>query len=115
MKSFKTSFTVCMQNLRKWTGDYRVIIVFIILLIANNFHASWFLIFSNNVGGEVGVAPWIYVFAFTGWQLVKVMMIAPVILLFSKCLKIFIYKIFYVGACYEKKNFYRFNFVNYNS
>jgi len=83
MKSFKTSFTVCMQNLRKWTGDYRVIIVFIILLIANNFHASWFLIFSNNVGGEVGVAPWIYVFAFTGWQLVKVMMIAPVILLFS--------------------------------
>jgi len=44
-----------------------------------------------------------------------IFLLAFVILLFSKCLKILIYKIFYVGACYEKKNFYRFNFVNYNS
>lgn len=102
MKSFKISFAVCMQNLRKWTGDYKVLLVFVFLLIVNHYHASWFLDFSAGLGSKTGVAPWIFVFAFTGWDFVKIMMLLPLLMLFSNAPFIDDNQPFLISRCTRK-------------
>lgn len=82
MKSFNMSFEVCAQNLRKLTGDYRVLAVFGIVFAVTNYFVSWFVTFAEiNLPGT-GVAPWLFPFAFTTFGFEKVMMFLPLLLLF---------------------------------
>lgn len=83
MNSFKKSLKVCKQNFRKWRGDYKVLVVLVFVLIISNYNASWFLNFAKTIDHGEKIAPWIYVFSFTSWGFVKIMMFLPLLLLFS--------------------------------
>lgn len=81
MKLFRIPFSVCRHNLRKWIYDSRTIIIFLIMLIVNNRLANLFLAYSAQLG-DVGVAPWYFVFLLNSYAMAKLLMFFPIMLLF---------------------------------
>lgn len=82
MKSFNTSFEVCLQNFRRLMGDYRIFVTLGIIFVVSNYHASVFIDFAQINFPDTGVSPWIFPFAFTAYIFNKIMLFLPLLLLF---------------------------------
>ena len=100
MRSFKTSWTVCVQNFRKWSGDTRVIIAFVLLLIVNHYYGSFFLDYNQSISGN-GVAPWNLIHLFQDGR-IKAMLILPLVFLFSDAPFIDVNQPYVISRCSRK-------------
>ncbi|MDC3424448.1 hypothetical protein NC797_07990 [Aquibacillus sp. 3ASR75-11] len=80
MKLFNTARYVCYQNLRKWTSNYRVWIVAILLIILTQNFTKEIIDFANDI--NINVSPWLFPFLFTQ-KFIKLLFFFPLILLFS--------------------------------
>lgn len=79
MNFFKSVWTICIQNLRKWKTDYRIWVIGILILVI-----TWIYIDDmNRVATEIGSAMpiWIYPFIYSQFHM-KLIYTLPIILIF---------------------------------
>lgn len=79
MRSCKVVFTICMQNIRKWSKDYRIWCVAILLLIITQIYVDDIQDISAFLNAKVSV--WIFPFMYSQYY-TKLLFTLPVILLF---------------------------------
>lgn len=79
MKLFKRARFVCFQNLRKWSSDYRVWVIAILLIILTHNFTKEIIDFSKDI--NINVSPWMYPFLFSQ-KFIKLLFFFPLILLF---------------------------------
>lgn len=79
MKLFRTSFFICIQNFRKWTTDYRIWILGIIICILIHSYWSDMEIISNSIG--IKPSQWIFPFLYSQFYM-KLIFTLPLILIF---------------------------------
>lgn len=79
MRSCKTVFTICMQNIRKWSKDYRIWCVAILLLTITQIYVDDIRDIADYLNAKVSV--WIFPFMYSQYY-TKLIFIMPVILLF---------------------------------
>ena len=80
MKLFNTARFVCFQNLRKWSSNYRVWIIAILLIILAHNFTKEIVDFAKDI--DINVTPWMFPFLFTQ-KFIKLLFFFPLILLFS--------------------------------
>lgn len=80
MRLFNIARYVCFQNLRKWSSDYRVWIIAILLIILTHNFTKEIVDFARDI--NIDVSPWIFPFLFTQ-KFIKLLFFFPLILLFS--------------------------------
>ncbi len=79
MRSCKVILSICMQNLRKWSRDYRIWSVGILLLIIIQIYIDDLKNISSFLGAKVPV--WIFPFMYSQFY-TKLLFTIPIILLF---------------------------------
>lgn len=79
MKSVKIIFLVCLQNIRKWHKDYRILTIAVLILIMINIYLDDFHDLCENLHSEMPI--WIFPFIYQQYYM-KVIFTVPIILLF---------------------------------
>ncbi len=80
MKLFNTARFVCLQNFRKWSSNYRVWIIAILLIILTHSFTKEIVDFGKDI--DINVSPWMFPFLFTQ-KFIKLLFFFPLLLLFS--------------------------------
>lgn len=80
MKSFKSIWSITLQNFRKWKKDYRIWISFIFAAIFINSYTKELSTFCNYV--NIKSSPWIYPFLYMQYY-TKILFFFPLLLIFS--------------------------------
>jgi len=80
MKLFNTARFVCLQNFRKWSSNYRVWIIAILLIILTHSFTKEIVDFGKDI--DIIVSPWMFPFLFTQ-KFIKLLFFFPLLLLFS--------------------------------
>ncbi len=80
MKLFNTARYVCNQNFRKWSTNYRVWVIAILLVILTQSFTKEVIDFAKDI--NINVSPWLFPFLFTQ-KFIKLLFFFPLILLFS--------------------------------
>ena len=80
MRLFNIARIVCFQNLRKWSSNYRVWVIAILLIILTHNFTKEIVDFAREI--NIDVSPWIFPFLFTQ-KFIKLLFFFPLILLFS--------------------------------
>ncbi|UUX34930.1 hypothetical protein [Fundicoccus culcitae] len=80
MKVLKTSFSIALMNIVKWISDPRIWVVIVLLITFVNEYLKGIPSFVNSMGVKIG--PWIFPFFFE-WRYHKLMLMLPILLLFS--------------------------------
>ncbi|HEY4554560.1 MAG TPA: hypothetical protein VIG80_15310 [Bacillaceae bacterium] len=79
MRLYKVAWCVCFQNLRKWSSNYRVWVIAILLIILTHNFTKDIGYFARDIG--INVSPWIFPFLFTQ-KYIKLLFFFPLVLLF---------------------------------
>ncbi|PLR77953.1 hypothetical protein CU633_07970 [Bacillus sp. V3-13] len=79
MKLFNISRLVCYQNFRKWSSNYRVWVIAILLIILTHNFTKEIADFARDI--NIDVSPWMFPFLFTQ-KFIKLLFFFPLILLF---------------------------------
>ena len=79
MNFFKVSFSICLQNLRKWSKDYRIWSIFALLFIVIQIYVDDIKKLSLYLDCDIPV--WIFPFMYSQYY-TKVLFTVPIILLF---------------------------------
>jgi len=79
MKLFNVSRLICYQNFRKWTANYRVWVIAILLVILTHNFTGEITDFAQDI--NIDVSPWMFPFLFTQ-KFIKLLFFFPLILLF---------------------------------
>lgn len=79
MKKFNTIFAISRQNIRKWTSNYRVWMIAIILIIFIHSYTKDISLFAYELG--IKMSAWIFPFLYIE-RYMKLLFLFPIILLF---------------------------------
>lgn len=79
MKKFRTIFAIARQNVRKWSSNYRVCMIAIILLIFIHFYTKNIGVFASELG--IDMSAWIFPFLYIE-RYMKLLFLFPIILMF---------------------------------
>lgn len=80
MKLFRTAGYISLQNFRKWSSNYRVWVIAILLAILTHNFTKEIADFARDI--NINVSPWLFPFLFTQ-KFIKLLFFFPLILLFS--------------------------------
>lgn len=102
MKWFKTSFSVCGQNLRKWRGDYKIYVVFLFMFFVCDICNTQFVNLSEMLEhNEIPI--WNTVFIISANGVSRALLFSLLVMLFSNAPFIDDNQLFIVSRCSRKK------------
>lgn len=78
MNSFKTTIDICNENLKKWSSNYRIWVLFILITIFIFDYTNEIMKFAYSV--EYKVSPWMFPFLFTQKYMIRIIFMGVILL-----------------------------------